>query len=133
MAEEHFSNGDTYRRQIVIELPLREAAVILQHRFIYFNSGNCVVSLNSIISDNDIGIDHSSEQKFIEYLEKSYGENREEMMKYHNIKKIATNKSPSPIKPRDKKEDEFEPEKKKICIEDKTPTKSELMTLIEKT
>lgn len=79
--KEFFENDFTYRRQIIIELPVLEAFNILEHRLIHFENEICNVALNLIISGNNIGPDHGFEQDFIDHI---YGEAQEEMLQYKN-------------------------------------------------
>lgn len=75
-AEEEF-----YHREIMIEVPIRQAYEILANYIIYFDNLNCVIELVGSQTDGMNQKDKSSDSAFLQFLSKYYNIDPSEPMK----------------------------------------------------
>lgn len=75
----NFADQNSFRREIIISLPTKQAFQIIRHQFIYFNSSNCVVSINGL-TDEPVDEDQSESSAFIYHLETTYGMNPDQVI-----------------------------------------------------
>lgn len=74
------TTGRVNLRKIIIQLPFKNAMELIEHKFVYFNSNNCLDSLNGIIAPNNFAREWSREESFASYRASTYGENRIDVM-----------------------------------------------------